>query len=61
MKRKNLILTQTPQCFDFKMLYKLSNNNKKFITDEATLFIENDQKIKFIKGEKNNFINLKIM
>ena len=28
---------------------------KKFITDEATLFIENDQKIKFIKGEKNNF------
>ena len=55
LKRKNLILTQTPQCFDFKMLYKLSNNNKKFITDEATLFIENDQKIKFIKGEKNNF------
>ncbi|MDC3145350.1 2-C-methyl-D-erythritol 2,4-cyclodiphosphate synthase [Candidatus Pelagibacter sp.] len=55
LKRENLILTQTPQCFDFKTLYKLSNNNKNVITDEATLFIENDQKIKFIKGEKNNF------
>ena len=31
LKRENLILTQTPQCFDFKTLYKLSNNNKKYI------------------------------
>ena len=38
LKRENLILTQTPQCFDFKTLYKLSNNNKKYISDEATLF-----------------------
>ena len=55
LKRENLILTQTPQCFDFKTLYKLSNNNKKYISDEATLFINNNLKIKFIKGEEDNF------
>ena len=55
LKRENLILTQTPQCFDFKTLYTLSSNNKNFITDEATLFIESKQKIKFIKGEENNY------
>ncbi len=54
LKRENLILTQTPQCFDFKTLYKLSNNNKKYIPDEATLFIKNNLKIKFIKGEEDN-------
>ncbi len=54
LKRKNLILTQTPQCFDFKTLYKLSKNNKKYISDEATLFIKNNLKIKFIKGEEDN-------
>ena len=54
LNRKNLILTQTPQCFDFKTLYKLSNANKNFISDEATLFIKNNLKIKFIKGEEDN-------
>ena len=54
LKRENLILTQTPQCFDFETLYKLSNNNKKYISDEATLFIKNNLKIKFIKGEEDN-------
>ena len=55
LKRENVILTQTPQCFDFKTLYKLSNNNKNYISDEATLFIKNNLKIKFIKGEEDNF------
>ncbi len=55
LKRENLMLTQTPQCFDFETLYKLSNKNKKYISDEATLFIKNDLKIKFIKGEEDNF------
>ena len=54
LKRENLILTQTPQCFDFKTLYKLSNNNNKYISDEASLFIRNNLKIKFIKGEEDN-------
>ncbi len=54
LKREKVLLTQTPQCFDFKTLYKLSKNNKKIITDEATLFLENNKNIKFIKGEKDN-------
>tara|TARA_Y100000816_G_scaffold244469_1_gene192097 strand:- start:1042 stop:2148 length:1107 start_codon:yes stop_codon:yes gene_type:complete len=55
LNRDNLLFTQTPQCFDFKCLYKLSKFNKKSITDEATLFVDNKEKIKFIKGEENNF------
>ena len=54
LKREKVLLTQTPQCFDFKTLYKLSKTNKKIITDEATLFLENNKNIKFIKGEKDN-------
>ena len=55
LNRDKALLTQTPQCFDFKTIYELSKNNKKKITDEATLFLDNSKKIKFIKGEKNNF------
>ena len=53
--RDNLLFTQTPQCFDFKNLYNLSKTNNEKVTDEASIFINNDQKIKFIKGENNNF------
>ena len=55
LDRNNLLLTQTPQCFDFKTLYNLSKLNKKNVTDEASIFLNNNQKIKFIKGEENNF------
>ena len=48
------LLTQTPQAFKFKELYKLSIKEKNKIQDEATLFIKNDLKIKFIKGENFN-------
>ena len=54
MKRDNVFLTQTPQCFNFKTLYNLSKNNNEQITDEASLFIKNNRKIKFIKGDENN-------
>ncbi len=54
LKREKVLLTQTPQCFNFKALYKLSKNNKTLVTDEATLFLNNDKKIKFIKGEEKN-------
>jgi len=58
--RNNSYLTQTPQAFKFKDIYNLSINQKKKIQDEATLFIENDLKIKFIKGENlNNKITFK--
>ena len=55
LKREKLFLTQTPQCFDFKTLLQVSNKNEKFVTDEATLLINNNIKIKFIKGENKNF------
>jgi len=60
LNRNNSFLTQTPQAFKFKDLYNLSIKQKNKITDEATLFIENNQKIKFIKGENlNNKITYK--
>ena len=57
LKREKVLLTQTPQCFDFKTLYNLSKNNKVLVTDEATLFLNDNKKVKFIKGEQ---INIKI-
>jgi len=54
LNRKKVLLTQTPQCFEFKTLYYLSKKNKVSIKDEATLFLNNSHKIKFIKGEERN-------
>tara|TARA_Y100000591_G_scaffold236058_1_gene206792 strand:- start:168 stop:1274 length:1107 start_codon:yes stop_codon:yes gene_type:complete len=54
LNRKNLLLTQTPQAFRFKELYNLANKQKTKITDEATLFINHNYKIKFISGENQN-------
>ena len=55
LNRENLLFTQTPQCFNFKTLYNLSKLNKTKVTDEASLFLNNNKKVKFIKGEQNNF------
>jgi len=54
LKRERVYLTQTPQCFDFKTLYNLAKNNKSSITDESALFLNNNKKVKFIKGEETN-------
>ena len=54
LNRNNLLLTQTPQAFRFKNLYEIAKDQKSKVTDEATLFINNDFKIKFIPGEKAN-------
>ena len=60
LNRNNSFLTQTPQAFKFKDLYNLSIIQKNKVTDEATIFIENNLKIKFINGEnKNNKITFK--
>jgi len=60
LNKKNSYLTQTPQAFRFNDLYNLSIKQNKVIQDEATLFIDNDFKIKFIKGENlNNKITFK--
>ncbi len=55
LERDNLLFTQTPQCFDFKTLFNLSKINTLNVTDEASLFLNNNQEVKFIKGEKDNF------
>ena len=55
LNRNNSFLTQTPQAYKFKNLYNLAIMQKNKITDEASLFIENNHKIKFIKGENLNY------
>ena len=55
LNRDKVLLTQTPQCFNFNELFNLYKNNKEKITDEATLYLNNNKKIKFIHGDKNNF------
>ena len=60
LERKNSYLTQTPQAFKFKDIYYLSLKQNNVIQDEATLFINNNLKIKFINGETlNNKITFK--
>ena len=54
LNRKNSFLAQTPQAFFFKEVYDLSIKQKNKIQDEATLFIENNLKLNFIKGEVLN-------
>jgi len=55
LDREKILLTQTPQCFNFKELFNLYKTNKEKITDEASLYLNNNKKIKFILGEKKNF------
>ena len=53
--RNNLFLTQTPQAFNFKEIYRLHKTNAaKYRDDDVSLYM-NLNKIKFIEGEKNNF------
>ncbi len=54
LSRNKTLLTQTPQAFRYKDLYQLSKNNKLQIQDEASLYIEKNLYIKFIKGEISN-------
>ena len=55
MNKKNSFLTQTPQAFRYKDLYDLSTKQTSRVTDEASLFITNNYKIKFIDGENKNY------
>ncbi len=54
LDKNNSLLTQTPQAFRFKELHNLAINEKSKISDEATLFIKNNVKVKFIPGENKN-------
>ncbi len=60
LDREKCYLSQTPQGFRFKELFNLAIKEKNKISDEATLFINDKKKIKFIEGEvKNNKITFK--
>ena len=53
--RDNLFLTQTPQAFNLKEIYHLHKTNSgKYKDDDISLYMDLN-KVKFIKGEKNNF------
>ena len=54
IKRENIYLIQTPQAFNYKKLYELQNNGGVEITDDASLFVRANKKVKIIKGELNN-------
>jgi 2-C-methyl-D-erythritol 4-phosphate cytidylyltransferase / 2-C-methyl-D-erythritol 2,4-cyclodiphosphate synthase len=54
LNRKNAFLTQTPQAFRYKDLYSLATREMNNISDEASLYIKNNYKIKFINGEIQN-------
>ena len=54
LKRSNFFLTQTPQCFNLKEIFQLHKKNKKEIFDDDFSLIPNNNKIKIIKGEKQN-------
>ena len=54
LKRKNSFLTQTPQAFSFKELYNLAIKEKNKVNDEASIFLNQNYKIKFISGENQN-------
>ena len=55
LKRENSYLSQTPQGFKFKELYNLAIKEKNKISDDSTIFINKNEKIKFIRGENRNF------
>jgi len=48
------LLTQTPQAFRFTKLYSFAIQERSKISDEATLFLDQNCKVKFIKGENSN-------
>jgi len=54
INRDFIYLTQTPQAFDYKQLYKLQNKKNFKVTDDSNLFIKAKKKVKFIKGEVQN-------
>ena len=54
LKRENSYLSQTPQGFKFNELYNLALNEKDKVSDEASLFVNRNKKIKFITGESKN-------
>ena len=54
LDRDKVFLSQTPQAFIFKKIFKLQKKINSKTTDDASLFIGNSNKIKLINGEEKN-------
>ena len=54
LNKNDIFMTQTPQAFRYNDLYKLAILEKNKVSDEATLFLNQNYKIKFIPGENQN-------
>ena len=54
-QRDDLFLTQTPQCFNFKEIFKLHKFNSDKYHDDDFSLITDVSKVKFIEREKSNF------
>ena len=54
LRRKNSLLTQTPQAFRFKELFDIAIKEKSKVNDEAAIFLNQNLKVKFIQGENSN-------
>ena len=57
INRDNLFLTQTPQLFEYKTLYKAYLHNKKILdnfTDDAQIFAKSNSIIHTVKGDIDN-------
>jgi len=56
IKRNTLRFSQTPQAFDYKKIYSKHLKNKNtFIDDDASLFVNDKEKVTNISGSKKNF------
>ena len=55
VERNNFFLTQTPQCFKMVNILKLHNDKEREYKGDDFSLIKNNNKVKFIKGEKRNF------
>ena len=54
LDRDKVFLSQTPQAFVFKKIFKLQKKINSKTTDDASLFIDNSNKVKLINGEEKN-------
>ena len=54
LDRRNVFFTQTPQAFKYKILIRLQEKINEQTTDDASLLINANKRIKFIKGENTN-------
>ena len=54
LNRDKILLSQTPQAFRFKELFNLQKKISKNTTDDISLLIDENKKIKIVKGEEKN-------